>query len=300
MRKNFSFNNTGNSYSYTKLDPIFNLKSKDIPKKFTRRQIEFGTPRPVKEYKRFLSFRKSLSGIDPYDKLPNFIKKDIIRPVKRPNLYEKFDIKSPNYIHNNLYNTKKNKETKWSIGTVARDPDMDRLPKKQQFKIYYFPPEYNNKDPENYRKYSLKTDFIGIRVPQINKVGSDRSFLKMKAGYSASNETKKENQWVPHAGGNSNNNISSKNYNIINFEPLTSTKHSNCQILNKSLNYRKKGIGEYYDLSYPYNKNFNKEFSMKLEENPKRFYKYNGMFTNMYDSSNRNGKITLPFDVKQN
>ena len=55
MRKNFSFNNTGNSYSYSKLNPVLNLKTKDIPKKFTRRQIEFGTPRPVKEYKRFLS-----------------------------------------------------------------------------------------------------------------------------------------------------------------------------------------------------------------------------------------------------
>ena len=77
MRKNLSFNNTGSSYNYRRLNPILNLKSKDIPKKFTKRQIEFGTPRPVKDYKRFLSFRKSLSGVDPYDKLTSFIKKDL-------------------------------------------------------------------------------------------------------------------------------------------------------------------------------------------------------------------------------
>ena len=27
---------------------------------------------------------------------------------------------------------------------------------------------------------------------------------------------------------------------------------------------------------------------------------YNGAFTNMYDASNRNGKITLPFDLSEN
>ena len=59
--------------------------------------------------------------------------------MQRPTLYEKFDIKSPTYVSNNLYKTKKNKKTKWSIGIVARAPYEVRLPKRQQFKIYYFP-----------------------------------------------------------------------------------------------------------------------------------------------------------------
>ena len=65
------------------------------------------------------------------------------------------------------------------------------------------------------------------------------------------------------------------------------------------LNFRKKGIGEYYDLKNIYNKNFNKGFSIKYG-NPKRFYKYNGYFSNIYDVSKRNGKISLPFGIKQN
>ena len=299
MKKNFSFNNPGELQIYRKIDSKIGLKLTNFSPKFAKRQLEFCTPRPVREYKRFISFRKSLTGLDPYYKYINFTNKDIINPMQRPTLYEKFDIKSPTYQHNNLYNTKRNNEKKWAIGTVARAPDEDRLPKRQQFKIYYFPPKYNNKDPENYKKFFLKTDCIGIRVPQISKINSDKSFIKMKIGYSASNETKIENQWVPSAGENSNNNISSKNYNIINFRPLSNERKTNNRILNKSLNYRKKGIGEYYDLTNVYNKNFNKEYSKKFEENPKRFYKFNGVFTNMYDSSNRNGKITLPFDLKQ-
>ena len=299
MKKNFSFNSPGELPIYRKIDPKIGPTLTNFSPKFSKRQLEFCTPRPVREYKRFISFRKSLTGMDPYYKYINFTNKDLIKPMQRPTLYEKFDIKSPTYVHNNLYNTKKNKETKWAIGTVARAPDEDRLPKRQQFKKYYFPPEYNNKDPENYKKFFLKTDCIGIKVPQINKINSVKSFIKMKIGYSASNETKIENQWVPSAGEISNNNISSKNYNIINFRPLSNERKTNNRILNKSLNYRKKGIGEYYDLTNVYNKNFNKEYSKKFEENPKRFYKFNGAFTNMYDSSNRNGKITLPFDLKQ-
>ena len=298
MKKNFSFNTPSDIQIYQKLNPISNLRLGGFPK-FAKRQIEFATPRPVREYKRFISFRKSLTGIDPHDKYYSFMSKDLIKPLQRPNLYEKFDIKSPSYKHNSLYKTKKNKETKWSIGTVARAPDEDRLPKRQQFKIYYFPPQYNNKDPKNYKKYFLKTDSIGIKVPKINKVDLDKSYIKMKAGYSVNNETKVENQWVPRIGDISNNNISSKNYDIINFQPLSNEKLSNSKILNKSLNFRKKGVGEYYDLTNVYNKNFNKEYSKKFEEIPKRFYKYNGLFTNMYDASNRNGKITLPFDIKQ-
>ena len=300
MKKNFSFNNKGSYSNYRKILPNLNIKIKSLPK-LHKRQIEFGTPKPVREYQRFLSFRKSLSGIDPYEKYKSFIKKDLIKPMERPSLYDKFNIKSPRYIHNDYdsQNSKKNKETKWSLGTIARAPDEDRLPKKQQFKIYYFPPEYNNKDPEKYRNYSLKSDCIGLKIPKIEKVNSEKSFLKLK-NYSSNNETKLENQWVPKATGNSINNISSKNYNIINFLPLETSRNNNSHLLNKSLNFRKKGMGEFYDLTNVYNTNSNKEYLKKFKENPKRFYKFTGIFSNIYDASNRNGKITLPFDLKQN
>ena len=292
MIKNFSFTPISN---YRKINPNFNIQ---LYKKLSKRQIEFGTPRLMKKNNRFISFRESQTGIDPYFKYTNFIQKDIIKPMERPSLYELFDIKSPNYKHNNLYNTKKNKGTKWAIRTVARAPDEEKLPKKQQFKIYYFPPQYNNKDPKKYKSFSLKTDHIGFKIPILRNVNSDKSFLKMKAGYSVNNETKPENQWIPHISENSNN-TSSKDYDIINFKPLKNNTFTNCKILNKSLNCRKKGIGEYYDLTNIFNKNFNKEFSMRFEENPKRFYKYNGAFTNIYDASNRYGKINIIFNLNK-
>ena len=294
MIKNFSFTPTSN---YRKINSNFNIQ---LYTKLTKRQIEFGTPRLTKKNNRFISFRESQTGIDPYFKYINFIQKDIIKPMERPSLYEQFDIKSPNYKHISLYNTKKNKGTKWAIRTVARAPDEEKLPKKQQFKIYYFPPEYNNKEPKKYKSFSLKTDHIGIKIPKINKINSEKSFLKMKAGYTSNSETKTENQWIPRISENSNNNTSSKNYDIINFKPLKDNRYSNCKFLNKSLNFRKKGIGEFCDLANVFNKNFNKEFLMRFEESPKRFYKYNGAFTNMYDVSIRNGKITLPFNLNKN
>ncbi len=113
----------------------------------------------------------------------------------------------------------------------------------------------------------------------------------MKEGYSATNETKDEYKWVPFSGPKSNINASSKNYNIINFRLLSSNIHSNCRLLNSAINNRKKGIGEFYELNNFSEHNFNIEYLYKLEENPKRFCKYNGKFTKMNDSSDRNGKI---------
>ena len=298
MKKNFSFN-ISRSPIYRKLNNNLNLKLRELHK-LAKRQKEFDTPRPVRDHKRFISFKESLTGVDPFYKYINFMKKDIIKPLERPLLYNKFVIKTPTKTKNISYNTEKNKEAKWAVGTVARAPNEDKLPKRQQFKIYYFPPEYNNKDPEKYQKFFLTTDHIGIKIPRLSKTNSDKSFIKMKADYSSSNETKTENQWVPYIAKNinSNNNISSKDYNIINFRPINSRK--NIFILNKSVNFRKKGVSEYNDLTNVYNSNFNKEYSTKFLENPKRFYKYNGAFTNMYDASIRNGRITLPFDLKQN
>lgn len=269
--------------------PTYNIKQK-----------EFTKPHPSREYTRFPKTKIALTGMDVSGNLLEFMSKDIIHPLARPSLYENYDIKNEKNLKNNdLNSTHPNPPIKWALKTAARAPNYEFLPKLQPFQTYYFPPEYNNKEPEKYKIYSLKTDHIGIKIPKINRVNSEKSFLKMKAGYSASNETKTENQWVPYVGEISNINTSSKNYNIINFQPFKNRK-SNCRLLDKSLNFRKKGIGEYYDLTNVFNKNFNKEFSMKFEENPKRFYKYNGAFTNMYDASNRNGKITLPFDLSEN
>lgn len=225
-----------------------------------------------------------------------YIRKDIIQPLERPYLYENFDIKNRKNIKKNLLNsTQPNLPSKCALNTIARAPNYGSLPKLKEFKTYYFPPNYNNKDIENYRNSSLNTDHIGIKVPRIQKIKSENRFLELKKGYSFSTETKKENRWVPLPSKESINNLSSKNYNIINFEPIL-TNNSNCQIMNKTLNNRKKGIGEYADLTKTFRTNFNKDFAEKIKNNPYLFHKYTGIFSNMYDASYKYGNIIPPFD----
>ena len=266
---------------------------------YTLKQKEFTRPRPEREYRRFLETKQALSGLDPSGKIQEFINKDIIRPLVRPSLYENFNIKNPNYKHNDLYKTKPNNNSKWAINAACRAPSFETLPKVQPFQTYYFPPKYNNKDVEQYRAFSLKSDHIGIKVPRIKKIESKDSFLKLKRDYSVSSETKKENRWNPFPSKDSLKTLSSKNYNIINFMPIL-PYNSNCQIMNRTLNYRKKGLGEFCDLSKTFRVNFNKDFLQKFEENPKRFYKYTGIFSNMYDASHKNGNIITPFGQKNN
>ena len=224
-----------------------------------------------------------------------FMKKDIIHPLTRPSLYEKYDIKNLNNLNNNDKNPfHLNPPTKWALKTVARAQNYESLPKIQQFQSYYFPPKYNNKNVEKYRNFSLKTDHIGIKVPRIQKVKINDSFLKLKRDYSVCTETKTEDQWVPFPSKDSINNLPSKDYDIINFQPILANS-SNCQIMNKTLNYRKKGIGEYADLTKTFRINFNKDFAEKFNSNPYRFRKYTGIFSNMYDASHKNGNIIPPF-----
>ena len=249
---------------------------------YTLKQKEITRPRPERVYRRFPETKIALSGRDPSGKIQEFINKDIIRPLSRPSLYDNFNIKLPNYKHIDLYKTKPNDNTKWAINTVCRAPNFETLPKVQDYKTYYFPPKYNNKDVEKYRAYSLKSDYIGIKVPRINKIDPKDSFLKLKKDYSVSSETIKENRWFPYPSKNSLKTISSKNYDIINFMPIFQDT-SNFQLMNRTLNFRKKGVGEFSDLSKTFRVNVNKDFRQKFEENPKRFYKYNGVFSNMYD-----------------
>ena len=264
--------------------PTFNIKQK-----------EFTKPRPAREYTRFPKTKISLSGMDVSGNLLEFMSKDIIHPLTRPSLYEAYDIKNyKNLNSNDLISFHLNPPSKWALKTAARAPNYESLPKIQQFQTYYFPPKYNNKNIEKYRNFSLKTDHIGIKVPRIQKVKSNESFIKLKSDYNASTETKKENKWVPFPSKDSINNLSSKNYDIINFQPILANS-SNCQIMNKTLNDRKKGIGEYADLTKTFRLNFNKDFTEKFNSNPFRFHKYNGIFSNMYDASHKNGNIIPPF-----
>ena len=254
----------------------------------TIKQKLFNKPRPMRPYERFIPTKIALTGVDPSGNINEFISNDIIHPMKRPNLYIKtFSVD----------NSKKNidMDNRWALKTTAKCNDRKSLPKLQPFVSYYFPPKYNNKDIDNYRKFSLKTDHIGIQVPRCEKVSQEKSFIKLKTDYYFNTETKKENEWVPLTCKNSTNNISSKDYNIINFKPLPKANPNPQILLNKTLYFKKKGIGEFADLTKTFRVNFNKEFADQLKENPYRFRKYQGIFSDMYDSSHKNGDIITPF-----
>ena len=236
--------------------------------------------------------------MDPHGTLTEFIKKDIVIPLHRKNLFtDFFDIKSPSYKHNDLIKTKMNENSKWALDTIARAPNYETLPKVQQFKTYYFPPKYNNKDPVKYRAYSLRTDHIGIKIPKIKKIEKINSFLKLKEDYCVSTETDKQNWWRPFPIKNLAKNSSSKEYNIINFKPILE-KNSNFEMMNKTINYRKKGNGEFNDLTRTFRVNVNKVFREKFEQNPNRFRRFTGIFSNMYDAAHKNGNIIRPFGQK--
>ena len=235
----------------------------------TFRQKDFSRPKPIREYRRFPETKKACSGIDVEGSVREFINKDTIRPISKPYLYENFNIKNPKYKHIDLIKTKKNNNEKWAIHTTKRAPNYETLPIVQQFKKYYFPPKYNNKDPQKYKEYILKSDHIGLKGPKLKKVDINNSFLKLKRDYSVSSETKQDFMWVPYPSKNSAKTSSSKNYDIINFMAIAPNT-SMCQIMNKTLYYRKKGVGEYGDLSRTFRVNNNKDFLEKFQENPKR------------------------------
>ena len=287
-------NNNNNQFYQTTLDSSL-MKTKNpkinlgVPfQTFTLKQKLFNKPRPTRPYERFIPTKMALTGVDPSGNINEFISNDIIHPMTRPNLYAKtFSID----------NSKKDIDmnNRWALRTTVKCNDRKSMPKMQPYVSYYLPPEYNNKNIDKYRKFSLKTDHIGIQVPRCEKVSQDKSFIKLKTDYYFNIETKKENEWVPLTCKNSTNNVSSKDYNIINFKPILKTNPNSHILLNKNLYFKKKGIGEFADLTKTFKVNFNKEFSEKIKANPLRFRKYKGIFSEMYDSSHKNGDIITPF-----
>lgn len=294
-----SHNHLQNFSMEKKFRPSTAIKNK-INSKYSLRQKEFNNVRPVREYKRFISFRKSSGAPDKFACQMDFNNKDAVKPLIRQSLYDKLKEKNQNYKNGKIKNSKMIFNKKYALGTTVKIPNEECLPKKQQFYKFYFPKKNEGKK-EFIRRKEISTDHISIRTPrELKKVSDSQSFLKMKAGFSVNKENKEENQWAPYICQNkrSLNNISSKNYDIINFRPLTAQPNINCQILNGNNNKRQKGIAEFSELNQINSVNYNKDYAEKLKENPNRFHRYNGIFTYMYDMSSRNGNIILPFDLK--
>ena len=88
--------------------------------------------------------------------------------------------------------------------------------------------------------------------------------------------------------------------NILKAETLgkDSEKYRRVKITNPNIHNRKKGLAEYNDLTMAFNTNFNEDYSKLFKDNSNRFKKFTGIFTNMYDSSIKNGGMGMPFNQK--
>ena len=185
---------------------------------------------------------------------------------------------------------------KWSIGNTYVCNDEKLLPRKEQFKEYFF---YGHKkeDEEKYRSNYLSTDHISIRMPKISSKSVDNKsfpYLKMKSEFGTNQNS--ESYWVPQVQQRATmSNRSSVEYDIINNHNNETTGVVNVGILDKALNNKKKGVAEFSDYLKPFNYNPNKRYLKCYDDNNNRFHFYKGVFSELYDSAARNGNIYIPF-----
>lgn len=246
-------------------------------------QKVYGHPKPVREYKRFRKEKVADTGSDPNGAILEFIKNDIVRPLER--------LKPP--PERISLDTEK-----WAVGTEKQCSSIEKLPKVQQYKDYYFPNK-SQEDAEKYKSFFHKTDNIAIRVPKINKKEESQSYLNLKKKFGPHTETFKEG-WVPQGNFKTMNNRSSVPYNILSNDNNPTSGAIVLKILDKKLTNKKKGVAEFSDLTQPYNSNINKKFCDYYDQNHNIFHNYNGIFSHMYDAAHRNGNIVVPFRNNSN
>ena len=121
------------------------------------------------------------------------------------------------------------------------------------------------------------------------KYNNGKSILKFKE---LNFNSESNSNWVPFFQKDDNNfNRSSVDYNIINYSDNKSSGKRESTILEKSVNNKKKGVTEFFQLHRIFEPNFSPKYSQMFKENNKRFMKYKGSFTQLYDSYNKNGNV---------
>ena len=250
-------------------------------------QTLFSTISPVRPFNRFIKPKVSYTGVDPSQTFINFINKDIPKPYKSQ-LYPYSD-----------KNSIKIENTKWSIGTTCNCRRKEFLPKFQQYKNYYFISNNDNKNKiDNLRNTYLSTDHISIKKPDTldiikEKKENRKSILKLKQ---LNFNSESNSFWIPFEHTDDNNfNRSSVDYNIINYKNNTISAKREMSILEKSINNKKKGVTEFSQLQRNFEPNYRPKFNQMLRENNNIFMKYKGVFTQLYDSYNKNGNVFQPF-----
>ena len=260
-------------------------KTKSIPKS----QKLFSTINPVRPFNRFMKPKKANTGVDPIQIFINFINKDFSKPYK-------------NTLSSCYNNDKKDiqiENTKWSLGTTCNCPRKQFLPKMDPYKNYYFIKNDDNKNKNNLRMTYLSTDHISIKTPDMlntidfKKIDNKKSVLNLKK---LNFNSESNSYWVPFNHQDDNNfNRSSVDYNIINYKNNKISGKREPTILEKSINNKKKGVTEFSQLQRPFEPNYSPKYAEMFRENNRRYMKYKGIYTQLYDSYNRNGNVYQPF-----
>jgi hypothetical protein len=284
--KNYIF--TNNKITIERQKPKFSLH------KLSPTQKNFNFFRPVKPFSRFIKHKIYNSGIDPSAVFINFIKKDPEKSRKRN--ISPIITKDIKYIPSSPH--------RWVVGCTKSCNHKNLVPKYDPFKEYHF----NEKSNQTFEKSYLPTDHISIREPKIPKtIDNDSSsiinnskypYLKLKGEY---NNTSDSNSfWVPRNNANkTTSNKSSVDYNIISNNKNNLSVIEKDTMLNKTLYNKRKGIEEFVVSQRPFGPNYNQTFIKLIKENGKRFRKYKGMFTELYDSATKNGNIFKPFHERK-
>ena len=260
-------------------------KTKSVPKS----QKLFSTINPVRPFNRFIKPKKANTGVDPIQIFINFINKDFSKPYK-------------NTLSSCYNNDKKDiqiENTKWSLGTTCNCPRKQFLPKTDPYKNYYFIKNDDNKNKDNLRMTYLSTDHISIKTPDMlntidfKKIDNKKSVLNLKK---LNFNSESNSYWVPFNHQDDNNfNRSSVDYNIINYKNNKISGKREPTILEKSINNKKKGVTEFSQLQRPFEPNYSPKYAEMFRENNRRYMKYKGIYTQLYDSYNRNGNVYQPF-----
>ena len=104
------------------------------------------------------------------------------------------------------------------------------------------------------------------------------------------NDTSKT-PWVPLAGCSKTiNNRSSVAHNIISHEGNDHSPNMQIGLLDKKVNNKKKGIGEFSDLQRITSVNINHEHRNAYHTDQHIFKRKNGVFTHLYDAAARFGE----------
>ena len=249
----------------------------------------FSTITPVRPFNRFMKPKQANTGIDPTQTFIDFINKDFPRPYKSQ--------LSPIFKEN-----KKNislENTKWAIGTTLNCSRKEFLPKVDPYKDYHFLTNNDSRNKNNLRLTYLSTDHISVKTPDMLKTidairnNNKKSILNLKA---MNFNSESNSYWVPFKHKEDNNfNRSSVEYNIINYKQNKISGKREPTLFEKSINNKKKGVTEFYQLQRNFEPNFRPKYAQLFRENNKRFMKYKGTFTQLYDSYNKNGNVYQPF-----